>query len=467
MRARQRRIFEEAPHLRSTDRSKPKEIGMRRVVAPGVSALFLTALTATSLSAQVKPKQDTIRPVQPTLRLIQLAEFEVTDLVCEMESAPGPYSAGVRRVEFNLRNKGSAFSGNLEFRVVGIESLSGGATMEQRFTLRGLSLASGADTVIRVPRHTSFGRFDWPTPWNDHPTMNFFVYTDPSNEIAERDEQNNTFSKAVSFPMIEVTHPGGGAIWRKGTAQTVRWRSERLSGHVRIEAHRLSLPYLTRPLRQKTISDNAPNTGQYRVKLGFTERGDSIYLGAGYWRIYVESMDHPFVSDTSDGHATVVWVTARDEGWYTDWRWNPQNLWLKITKAGRIKPRTEFTQLIQRRQVNFELPEAGADMDLDFQIPIEYLGRDAQKRLSITVQIYNDQIYPGIATWNQFRHLLERRSRVSLRQGFTKQDLRFQLSWAAFSVLDGMNKPLTVKLRVRDDQDYEQDFETYIRVLQQ
>jgi len=377
---------------------------MRRVVATGVSALFLTALTATPLSAQVKPKQDTIRPVQPTLRLIQLAEFEVTDLVCEMESAPGPYSAGVRRVEFNLRNKGSAFSGNLEFRVVGIESLSGGATMEQRFTLRGLSLASGADTVI---------------------------------------------------------------IWRKGTAQTVRWRSERLSGHVRIEAHRLSLPYLTRPLRQKTISDNAPNTGQYRVKLGFTERGDSIYLGAGYWRIYVESMDYPFVSDTSDGYATVVWVTARDEGWYTDWRWNPQNLWLKITKAGRIKPRTEFTQLIQRHQVNFEVPEVGADMDLDFQIPIEYLGRDAQKRLTITVQIYNDQVYPGIATWNQFRHLLERTSRVSLRQGFWKQNLRFQLSWAAFGLLDGMNKPLTVKLRVTDDQDYEQDFETYIRVLQQ
>jgi len=440
---------------------------MRRLVAPGLLALFLTAFTATALSAQVKPKQDTIRPVQPPLRLLQLADFEVTDLACEMESAPGPFSAGARRVSFNLRNGGSAFTGDVEFRVVGIESLSGGARMEQQFTVRGLSLASGADTVITVPRHTTFGRFDWPVPWNDHPTLSFFVYSDPSNEIAERDEQNNTFAKSVSFPHIEVTYPGGGEIWRKGTAQTVRWRSERLSGHVRIEAHKLSLPYVTQPLGQKTISDNAPNTGQYQVKLGLSERGDSVYLGAGYWKIYVESMDYPFVSDTSDGYATVVWVTARDEGWYTDWRWSPQNLWLKITKAGRIKPRTEYTQLIQRRQVNFELPEAGADMDLDFQIPIEYLGRESQKRFSVTVQVYNDQIYPGGGAWNAWQHLLERTRTISLSQGFTKQDFRFQLSWAAFGLLDGMNKPLTVKVRVRDGQDYEQDFETYIRILQQ
>jgi hypothetical protein len=440
---------------------------MRRLSYFSLLVSLLTALAATPSSAQVKPKQDTIRPVRPLQRLMRQPEFEVMDLACEVVSAPGAASAGARRIMLALRNNGGDFSGDLEFRVVGIESLSGGAHMEQQFTLRGLSLASGKDTIIAVPQNTTFGRFEWPTPWNDHPVINFFVYTDPGNAIAEGDEQNNTFGKTISFPHIRVTYPNGGEIWRKGTAQTIRWRSERLSGHVRVEAERYALPYSTEPIAHKRISDNAPNTGQYGVKLGFTERGDSLYFGAGYWKIRVVSMDHPYVADTSDSHATVVWVTARDEGWYTDWRWNPQNLWLKLTKAGRIKPRTEFTQLIQRRQANFQLPEVGADMDLDFQIPIEYLGREGQKRFTVTVQIYNDRIYPGVAAWNPVRNLLERRTTVSLRQGLTKHDFRFQLSWAAFNVLDGMNKPLTVKVVVRDEEDHEQDFETYIRILQQ
>jgi hypothetical protein len=93
-------------------------------------------------------------------------------------------------------------------------------------------------------------------------------------------------------PVVTVTSPDGGEVWRRGASKWVRWTTSNLSGNVKIELFKGGI-------LNTTINPDAPDTGSHLWTVL-----ESQALGSNY-RIRISSIASPDVFDESDGDFSI------------------------------------------------------------------------------------------------------------------------------------------------------------------
>jgi hypothetical protein len=403
-----------------------------------------------------------IKPIRrsdkPTLKPLDLPDFVITDVVCVQEPQGGPIYPNklVRRLKTILKNNGKTYDGPLEFRLVALEKLQGGFTFNRTFSRSEISLAKGAQ--VEMALWTVPPQFQWPEPWNEHPTLNFVLYIDPAKKNRESNRKNNTFTKTITWPHITVTHPNGGEILEPGKTCSIRWTKWQVNGNVKIFAEQYACT--GSPLNKgHSISENAPNTGRFQWKIPSGKRK----WPAGYYKIRVTSMDDRLIFDHGDKTCTLVGFVPPD--WSTpEVRINPQNVDIAVTKAGRIKPKNRFLQTIPNHQMNFEIAW-NQDLDVEFRIPLEYLGLEKRFRVSMTITFGADN--PALMTLKQqFPDLFVKKELFGIKQGVSTKETQFTLKAQALQMLQANNKPITVDIQVASPGvKWKTTYKTFIRLL--
>ena len=400
-----------------------------------------------------------VRSKKPTLKPLALPDFVVTDMVCVQEPQGGRLYPNkiVRRLKTTLKNNGKAYDGPLDFRLVALEKLQGGFTFDRTFSRSEISLAKGAQMEVKL--WTAPPHFQWPEPWNEHPTLNFVLYVDPAKKVRETNRKNNTVTKTITWPHITVTHPNGGEILEPGQTCSIRWTKWQVSGNVKIFAEQCACTgsYLN---KGRSISENAPNTGRFAWKIP----SDKGKWPAGYYKIRVTSMDDRLVFDNSDGICTLVGYVPPD--WATpEVRVNPQNVDVAVTKAGRIKPKNRFQRTIPNHQVNFEIAW-NQDLDLEFRIPLEYLGLEKAFRVAMTITLGADN--PALATLKKrFPHLFVKKEMFRVKQGVSTRATKFSLKAQALQMLQANNKPISADILIASPgARWKTTYKTFIRLLE-
>ena len=400
-----------------------------------------------------------VRSKKPTLKPLALPDFVVTDMVCVQEPQGGRLYPNkiVRRLKTTLKNNGKAYDGPLDFRLVALEKLQGGFTFDRTFSRSEISLAKGAQMEVKL--WTAPPHFQWPEPWNEHPTLNFVLYVDPAKKVRETNRKNNTVTKTITWPHITVTHPNGGEILEPGQTCSIRWTKWQVSGNVKIFAEQCACTgsYLN---KGRSISENAPNTGRFAWKI---PSGKGKWP-AGYYKIRVTSMDDRLVFDNSDGICTLVGYVPPD--WATpEVRVNPQNVDVAVTKAGRIKPKNRFQRTIPNHQVNFEIAW-NQDLDLEFRIPLEYLGLEKAFRVAMTITLGADN--PALATLKKrFPHLFVKKEMFRVKQGVSTRATKFSLKAQALQMLQANNKPISADILIASPgAKWKTTYKTFIRLLE-
>ena len=422
-----------------------------------LAVIFLSGQTLLGQPARSVKKM--IRPDKPILKPLALPDFVVTDIVCVQEPQGGPLYPNklVRRLKAFLKNNGKAYEGPLEFKLAAMEKLQGGFTFDRTFSRPGLSLGQGDQIEIKL--WTAPPHFQWPEPWNEHPTLSFVLNIDPVKKIREVNRQNNTFAKTITWPHIKVTHPNGGEILEPGKTCSIRWTKWEVSGHVNIFAEECACTgsYLN---KGRSISENAPNSGRFQWKI---PSGKSKWP-AGYYRIRITSMDDRTVFDNSDGICTLVGYVPPD--WATpEVRINPQDVDVAVTKAGRIKPKNRFQRTHSGRQTNYEIAW-NQDLDVEFRVPLEYLGLDKSYRILMTITFGADN--PALMTLKQpLPQLFVKKEMFGIKQGTSVRETKFSLKTQALQMLQANDKPIAVDiLIVSPKAKWKTTYRTFIRLLE-
>jgi len=403
----------------------------------------------------VKPK---LRPVRPSPTIINLPDFSVADIICLQEPQGGFYYPNqiVRRLKAILKNDGAAYDGPLEFKLVAREEPKTSYSFDKTFSKSKVAVSQGGQAEVGLYQAPGF---KWPEPWNEHPTLSFTLGIDPANKIRERNEKNNTFTKVIRWPHINVRYPNGGEILEPGKSCTIRWTSWQVAGNVNIfaEEHSILGTYLN---KGRSICENAPNSGRFIWKI---PTGGETWP-AGYYRIRISSMDDRTIFDSSDNVAPLVGYVPPN--WYTpSVRINPQNIEVAVTKATRIKPKNRFKRMSPNLQTDFELPWE-QDLDVEFQIPLEYLGLKRKFPVSTTITFGTDNS-TVTAMWNkQFPGLFDAKQTFFIRQGATTKEIKFQLKAQALQMLEAKTKPITIEIIIESPSaKWKSTFKTFMRLL--
>jgi hypothetical protein len=436
---------------------------MKRTKPPTVRALIvvLIVLSGQMLSARsTTPAKGKPRPVKPTLKPLELPDFVVTGLVCVQEPQGGWYYPNkiVRRLKATLKNNGKAYDGPLDFRLVALEKLQGGFTFDRTFSISKISLAKGEQTEMRlwmVPP-----QFRWPEPWNEHPSLSFVLYIDPAKKVRQVNRKDNTFTKTITWPHITVTHPNGGEILEPGKTCVIRWTKWQVAGNVKIFAEQCACTGSSLN-KGRSISENAPNTGRFSWQIPSGKRK----WPAGYYKIRVTSMDDRLVFDNSDEVCTLVGYVPPD--WATpEVRINPQNVDVAVTKTGRIKPKNRFRRTNPNHQVNFEIGW-NQDLDVEFRIPLEYLGLEKGFRVSMTITFGSDNPALTATLKQQFPQLFVKKEAFRVKQGTSTKETKFGLKAQALQMLQANNKPITVDILIASPgAKWKTTYKTFIRLLE-
>ncbi|MFC1637029.1 CARDB domain-containing protein [Planctomycetota bacterium] len=403
----------------------------------------------------VKPK---IRPVKPTPTIINLPDFSVADIICVQERQGGSYYPNkiVRRLKATLKNNGKAYDGPLDFKLVAREEPKTSYSFDKIIPKSKVSVPQGGQTEVGLYQHPGF---KWPEPWNEHPTLSFTLYVDPENKIRERNEKNNTFAEVIRWPHIKVQYPNGGEILEPGKSCTIRWTSWQVAGNVKIFAEQHTI-LGTSLNKGRSICENAPNSGRFTWKI---PNGEEKWP-AGYYRVRVSSMDDRTIFDHSDNIAVLVGYAPPN--WYTpEVRINPQEIEVAVTKAIRIKPKNRFKRMSPNVQTNFELPWE-QDLDVEFQIPFEYLGLEQKYPVSAAITFGADN--PTVTTmWiKQFSGLFDTKQRFFVRQGATTNKIKFQLKAQALQMLQAKTKPIAIEIVIESPSaKWKSTFTTFMRLL--
>ena len=419
-----------------------------------VASLLLSGQTSASQSGtSIKPIRRSVKPVP-----VALPDFVVTDLICVQEPQGGRLYPNkiVRRLKAILKNNGKAYTGPLDFRLVALKTLQGSSTFDRTFSRSEISLAKGAQVEIKL--WTVPPQFRWPEPWNEHPTLSFFLYVDPGKKINESNRKNNAFGKSITWPHITVTRPNGGEILEPGKTCSIRWTKWQVGGNVKIFAEQCACTGSSLK-KGRSISENAPNTGQFTWKI---PRGKSKWP-AGYYKIRVSSMDNRLVFDNSNAICTLVGYVPPN--WATpEVRVNPQNVDIAVTKTGRIKPKNRFQRTIPNHQVNFEIAW-NQDLDVELRIPLEYLGLEKRFRVSMTIAFGGDN--PALMALKQkFPHLFIKKELFGVKQGASTKETKFTLKAQALHMLQANNKPISVDILIASPgAKWKTTYKTFIRLL--
>jgi hypothetical protein len=411
-----------------------------------------------TVKRSTKPVKSKPRPVRPTPTILNLPDFSVADIVCVQERQGGFYYPNtlVRRLKAVLKNDGKAYEGPLDFKLLAREEPKTSYSFDKMISKPNVSVPQGGQAEVGLYEHPGF---TWPEPWNEHPTLSFWLYIDPEDKIRERDAKNNTFAKVIRWPHIKVQYPNGGEILEPGKSCTIRWTSWNVAGNVKLFAEQHSI--LGSSLKKgRSICENAPNNGRFVWKVP-TGAGK---WPAGYYKIRITSMDDRTIFDDSANVAVLVGYVPPD--WHTpEVRINPQEVEVAVTKAVRIKPRNRFKRMNENSQTNFELPWE-QDLDVEFRIPFEYLGLKQKFPLSATITFGADN--PAVATmWiKQFPGLFDTRQRFFVRQGATTKEIKFQLKAQALQMLQAKTKPITIEIVVESPSaNWKSTFTTFMRLL--
>jgi len=419
--------------------------------------ILLSGQTLVGRSAtSIKPIR---RSVKPTLKPLALPDFAVTDMVCVQEPQGGRTYPNkiVRRLKAILKNNGKAYDGPLDFRLVALEKLQGDFTFERTFSRSDISLTKGAQVEVNLRMVPP--QFRWPEPWNEHPTLSFVLYLDPAKKVRETNRKNNTFTKTITWPHITVTHPNGGEILEPGQTCAIRWTKWQVGGNVKIFAEQCACTGSDLK-KGRSISENAPNTGRFAWKIPSGKRK----WPAGYYKIRVTSMDDRLVFDNSDEMCTLVGYVPPD--WATpEVRINPQNVDIAVTKAVRIKPKNRFQRTIPNHQVNFEIAW-NQDLDVEFRIPLEYLGLEKAFRVAMTITFGGDN--PALmALKKQFPNLFVKKEMFRIKQGVSTKETQFTLKAQALQILQANNKPISVDILIASPgAKWKTTYKTFIRLLE-
>lgn len=416
------------------------------------------------LSGQTSVGQSTtsIKPIRrfdkPTLKPLDLPDFVITDMVCVQEPQGGAFYPNkiVRRLKTILKNNGKAYEGPLDFKLAALEKLQGGFTFNRTFSRSAISLAKGAQ--MELPLWTVPPQFRWPEPWNEHPTLSFVLYIDPEKKIRERNRKNNTFTKTITWPHIMVTRPNGGEILEPGKTCSIRWTKWQVEGNVKIFAEQCACTgsYLN---KGRSISENAPNTGRFQWKIHSGKRK----WPAGHYKIRITSMDNRLIFDNSDEICTLVGFVPPD--WATpEVRINPQNVDIAVTKDSQIKPKNRFRRTISNHQANFNI-DWNQNLDVEFRIPLEYLGLEKRFRVLMTITFGGDN--PALATLKQrFPDLFVKKELFGVKQGVSTKETQFTLKLQALQMLQANNKPISVDILIASPRaKWKTTYKTYIRLL--
>jgi hypothetical protein len=146
---------------------------------------------------------------------------------------------------------------------------------------------------------------------------------------------------------------------------------------------------------------------------------------------------------------SVVVVPHRTSNWAdVPYRINPQNIDVRVTPAGRIKSKSaEYHRTGSELQTNISAL-TGTDLDLDFRIPIVYLGAERDKRLDCTITLSNDRLKPGTATWNRLQGMLRKTESVQVDPGQNYEDVRFRLPRPAIGALEAFEVPIVANVSI-------------------
>ena len=334
---------------------------------------------------EVKQKKQIKKVVQ---KKFMLPDFVITDIICSYD-----IKDKVRKCSFKVKNNGGQFRGDLSFRVLATENLPGGYNKEIEFTKSQIYLDKGKEVIFQITNihFISGGVLRWPEPWNEHPQLIFTISIDPKNKIAEANEKNNTFSKNINFPFIQVKYPNGGEVWKIGNRYIIRWDSVGVSGFVKIRAEKWSVTGSGTLYHGFSLSDGAPNTGRFTVNLNsstYPYLGGSSREQLGWYRIEITSMDDSSINDTSDDNILLCGTyspvkTPRGRLLKSEIRINPHYIYVAVTKSGRpgrpvIRPKNRFVRMNDNAQKIFKIPPEG-DLDIEFQIPMENFRCERQK----------------------------------------------------------------------------------------
>ncbi len=103
---------------------------------------------------------------------------------------------------------------------------------------------------------------------------------------------------------ITVLSPNGGETLQEGDTFTIRWRSQNVSGNVKIA---LIVPTSSNVfLDAGTIASSAPNTGSFSWRVGEFERPGPAYGTTQQYKIRISSVDNPSVCDVSDSPFSIA-----------------------------------------------------------------------------------------------------------------------------------------------------------------
>jgi hypothetical protein len=160
---------------------------------------------------------------------------------------------------------------------------------------------AGGGSVTLAEGTPNSGSFDYIVP-DDLPSDHYKVAIEtPDHQII--DYSDDWFRVVPSaMPYINVLAPNGGEVWAHGEAHTLRWKSQDITGNVRLWLARAGGGSVI-------IAADVSNTGTYQ----YTVPAD--LLPAPY-KLTVETTDHQF-SDQSDDFFLVATQTAHAEVHYT------------------------------------------------------------------------------------------------------------------------------------------------------
>jgi hypothetical protein len=377
---------------------------MKNILSLLTAFLLIIGVAYTQAQLKEVEKRKQIKKIEQEKFL--LPDFVTTDVICSYDT-----KNKARECSFKVKNNGGTFRGDLSFKVIATEKRTGGYYKEIEFAKSQINLDKGEEKIFQITgiHFTSGGVLRWPEPWNEHPYLTFIIHIDPKNEIAEGNENNNTFSQDISFPFIQVKYPNGGEVWQIGKRYVVRWDSEGVSGYVKISAEEWSVTGSGSLFRSYPISDGAPNTGQFTAYLD-----PSIWKKLGWYRIKVLSMDDSSIYDISDNNVLMCGVyppikTPRGRQLESEVRINPQHIYVAITKSGRpgrpvIRPKDRFVRMNNNAQEIFKIPPEG-DLDIEFKIPMENFSCERQKATFVITLDNGDKevrrinfLKPGLTT---------------------------------------------------------------------
>ncbi len=260
----------------------------------------------------------------------------------------------------------------------------------------------------------------------------------PENRVAKTDEDSNVFTHTVVLPHVKLVEPRGGEVWHKGRTYTIRWTSEKVAGNVRIRAE-------TGKNQFHIIADNCPNTGSYDFEV---PRG----WPAGFYRVEITSLDDGSITDMAE--EPLVVVPYRREGWAdVDYKIDPQSIEVRVMPAGQTNGEAaEYHPMNPGTQTDVRAP-VGRDLDLEFRVPIAYLGAEPTKRLLCTITLSNDRIRPDTAAWQRLRRMLWDGTVVTVKRGRNVVEVWFRLLQPAIEALGAFEVPTTVEVSILAQQD--------------